>query len=183
MTGPADLIVEEPRWLQALPDLQAAADTAMAVALRDANLDPAECEIALLACDDTRIAALNATFRGRRRATNVLSWPTFPLAPGQPDAGSAFRPEARFGEPVALGDVAIAFQTSAREAEQRGVGLKSHVIHLILHGTLHLLGYDHRTDADAEVMEGKERRLLAGLGISDPYVLVEADAGPSASDR
>lgn len=183
MTGLVELVVEEPRWLEVLPDLQAVADRAAAVGLREAGFDPTVCEIALLACDDARIAALNERFRSRMGPTNVLSWPAFD--PGGAKAGLAPRPPARLreGAALALGDLAIGFQTVTREAEARGVGLNSHVIHLILHGTLHLLGYDHETEADAGAMEATETRLLAGLGISDPYALVEHNAARSASDR
>lgn len=182
MTGPVDLVVEEPRWLRALPDLQQAADLAASAGLRQTGLDPARCEIALLACDDAQIAALNGRFRGRPRPTNVLSWPVLP--PDADRVGGFPKPPAAAGDrPVALGDLALAFQTVTHEAEQRGVGLKSHVIHLILHGTLHLLGYDHETEADAALMEATETSLLKGLGVSDPYALVENDAGLPVSDR
>lgn len=149
-----DTICEDPRWQDAhLPDLAARAAGATGRLL---GLDPA-LEIAVLGCDDARIAALNAAFRGKSAPTNVLSWPAEDLAPGEVPTG----PE--------LGDIAIAWETCAREAEEQGKPLEAHVTHLLVHGTLHLLGHDHMTDAEAEVMEGLERDVLAGLGLPDPY--------------
>lgn len=181
MSATVDLVIEAEDWQAALPELAEAADAAARAAIADAGIDPDRHSLCVLACDDRRIAALNAQFRDRERPTNVLSWPAFPLAPERPGDPPKHPPEPRGPDPLHLGDVAIALQTAAREAESRGVSLKSHVIHLILHGCLHLLGHDHETEEDAERMEGIETRLLAGLGIDDPYILVETDAGGSAS--
>ena len=168
-----DLIVEADDWEQALPGLQTAATQAAELALGEAGLDPDAYSVAVLACDDARIAGLNAEFRGKPSPTNVLSWPAFPLAPAAPGAPPNRPPVPPTGSPAAgrlpLGDVAIALQTVAREADERGVPLKNHAIHLILHGCLHLLGYDHETPQDAELMEDLERRALARAGIHDPY--------------
>ncbi len=114
-------------------------------------------EIALLACDDTRIATLNADFRSKPSATNVLSWPSGPWTPTRlpPD-----------GE---LGDIAIAYGTCVREAAEQGKALADHTTHLIVHATLHLLGFDHETDAEAGEMEALEVEILARLGLPDPY--------------
>lgn len=159
-----DLVVEEEGWLTALPDLPALAETAARAALDAAGLSPEDHEIALLACDDARVADLNAEFRGKPSPTNVLSWPAHDLAPLSPGARPPLPPLAG-----PLGDVAIALETCRREAETAGLPLKDHVLHLILHGCLHLLGFDHETEADAALMEDMERRLLARLGIADPY--------------
>ena len=163
-----DLIVEADGWEQALPGLDAAAAQAAELALSEAGLEPAAYSIALLACDDSRIAGLNSGFRGKPAPTNVLSWPAFPLAPAAPGAPPPRPPAPPSGGRLPLGDVAIALQTVAREADERGVPLKNHAIHLILHGCLHLLGYDHETPQDAELMEDLERRALARAGIPDP---------------
>lgn len=120
-------------------------------------------EVVVLGCDDARIAALNADFRGKPRATNVLSWPSVehaPRAPGQPP---------RLPDTVELGDIAISYDTCLAEAGAQGKPLADHVSHLLVHATLHLLGYDHEDDADAETMEAAERSILAGLNILDPY--------------
>ena len=125
--------------------------------------------ISLMGCDDARIAVLNADFRGKPQPTNVLSWPSEERgaefvgeAPEPPEPGD---PE----DPESLGDIAIAYETCAREAEEQGKPMPDHVTHLIVHGVLHLLGYDHIEDEDAAVMEALEVRILASLGVSDPY--------------
>ncbi len=146
--------VEDPRW-EAL-GVAALAERAARAAVAAAGLDPEHCEIALLAADDARVAALNAAFRGKPAPTNVLSWPSGegPAAPG----------EGRF-----LGDLALAYETCLREAEEAGVAPADHVTHLVVHGTLHLLGRDHASDAEAEEMERLETKILATLGVADPY--------------
>ncbi|MBK0400906.1 rRNA maturation RNase YbeY [Limibaculum sp. M0105] len=164
-----DLVIEEEGWLDAVPDIEALAERAARMALDGAGI-AADCyEIALLACNDDRIAALNADFRGKPKPTNVLSWPAFDLAPGTAGATPAAPPAGRPDAPVALGDVAIALQTMRREAEDASIPLKDHAIHLILHGCLHLLGFDHESEQDAALMEGIERRQLVAAGIADPY--------------
>lgn len=161
-----EALIEDSRW-EALR-LEALAEGAALAVLDRLGLDPAAYEISLLACNDKRIAELNADFRGKPQPTNVLSWP------------SGERGAARAGEmphlpapeppvPVALGDVAIAFETCAREAEEAGRPLRDHALHLLVHGTLHLLGFDHERDGDAELMEGLEAEILQGLGVADPY--------------
>lgn len=156
----ADVLIEDPRW-DALA-LDALVDPALsAIAVR---LELPKLEVALLACDDTRIAALNARFRGKEAPTNVLSWPSGPWTPNDlPEDGE-------------LGDIALAFDTCAREAAEQGKPLTDHVTHLVVHGALHLLGFDHETDADAAEMEGLEVAILARLGLPDPY----RDAGDTA---
>ena len=164
-----DLIVEEPGWERALPDLHPIATRAAELALGAAGLSPHAFTLAVLACDDDRIAALNAAFRGKSMPTNVLSWPAFPLAAAMPGALPGRPPGPQAGQRTPLGDVAIALQTVVREAETGELPLKNHTLHMILHGCLHLLGYDHERPEDAELMEGLERRALASAGIADPY--------------
>lgn len=125
--------------------------------------------VSLLATDDDRIAELNTVFRAVSKPTNVLSWPAFNLAPAAPGASPHAPLPASTPGRTALGDVALAYQTCTREADAANLPLKNHVTHLILHGILHLLGFDHETDPDAERMEGIERAVLDGLGIADPY--------------
>lgn len=164
-----DLVVEEPGWEHALPDLHEVATRAAELALAAAGMTPDGVSIAVLACDDARIALLNREFRGKSRPTNVLSWPAFALAPAARGARPARPQLGSSGARTPLGDVAIALQTVVHEAAAGGLPLKNHALHLILHGCLHLLGYDHERPEDAELMEGLERQALATVGIPDPY--------------
>ncbi len=155
-----DTIIEDPRW-DALA-LEQLAETAASAALSHLGLDPAAFEIAVLACDDARIAALNADFRGKPTPTNVLSWPSEDRDPDALPRGDAQMPEE-------LGDIAIAWDTCAREAAESGRAPEQHVTHLVVHATLHLLGYDHVDDREATVMEAIETEILGKMGIADPY--------------
>ncbi len=157
-----DCIIEDPRW-NALGFDHLAEGVARAT-LATLGLAPDGHEIAILACDDARIRVLNADFRGKSAPTNVLSWPSDARAPAAPGMMPAL-PQT----PDALGDIAIAFDTCAQEAADQGKTMQAHVSHLIAHGILHLLGFDHIHDADAALMEGTETRILASLGILDPY--------------
>jgi len=120
-----------------------------------------EAEVSLLLCDDSFIKDLNKKWRGLDKPTNVLSFPA-----GGPELSDA--EEADFG-PL-LGDIIIAYETTQREAEDDGKSFESHVTHLIVHGFLHLIGYDHLIAEEAEEMEALERAILADLGIDDPYL-------------
>ena len=157
-----DVMIEDPRWAEiGLADM---ATRAVAAALT--HLPAAPWEVSVLACNDARIANLNADFRGKPMPTNVLSWPSeersAPMAGAVPDM-----PKVNQG--LELGDLAIAFDTCQREAAAAGIPMADHVSHLLVHGTLHLLGYDHEDDEDGNLMEAFETRILAGLGIADPY--------------
>jgi probable rRNA maturation factor len=168
-----DVVIGDARW-EAL-DLPELADRAAAATLARLGL-AAPWEVALLATSDAEIARLNAEFRGKPAPTNVLSWPAQPLAPpapGQPPPPPT--PDAT-GE-RALGDVALAWETCAREAEIGGKPLADHATHLVVHAILHLLGYDHICDDDAALMEGLETEILKGLGLPDPYSGDEAPEG------
>lgn len=163
-----ELVVEDAAWASALPDLDDTVEQAARMALDTLPEDHRDAEICVLACNDTRIAALSSEFRGKPAPTNVLSWPAHALSPDAP-GGAPDLPPAPESGPIFLGDVAIALQTSAREAKESSRPLKSHVLHLMLHGTLHLLGYDHETPEDAELMEGIERKAMTSAGYPDPY--------------
>jgi probable rRNA maturation factor len=149
-----DLAIESEGWT-ALGEAEAVAREAIEAALTVAGQAPGELSSSLLLTGDEAVRRLNRTFRGQDKPTNVLSFP----APPQPGV-SGRRP---------LGDIALAFETVAREAESEGKTLADHAAHLIVHGTLHLLGYDHETEAEAETMEALEVEALARLGIADPY--------------
>ena len=115
--------------------------------------------MSLVLCDDAFIRALNRTWRGKDRPTNVLSFPTGPGEPRAPDAG-----------PTLLGDIVVSYETAAREAREEGKSLPDHLAHLVVHGMFHLLGYDHEDDSEADVMEALEGRALAALGVASPYL-------------
>lgn len=160
--------------LWAALDLASLAERAAGAALRHLSLDAEVCEISLLATDDAAIAELNGEFRGKPQPTNVLSWPAQDLGAQIAGAAPAAPQADSFGD-IALGDIALAFETCAAEAERAGKPLADHVTHLIVHGVLHLLGYDHVRDADATLMEGLEAAILGRLGMDDPY---RVDEGP-----
>jgi probable rRNA maturation factor len=122
-------------------------------AMLTAPLPPGTYQVTLLLTDDAEMRVLNRTWRGKDTATNVLSFP----------ANDAIR------EPGLLGDVVLAYETTRKEAREQNIALEDHVAHLVVHGVLHLLGFDHAEDAEAERMENLERTALASLGIADPY--------------
>ncbi|MBF2717351.1 rRNA maturation RNase YbeY [Agrobacterium vitis] len=113
-------------------------------------------EVSLVFTGDTEIQAINSEWRGQDKPTNVLSFPAYPIEPGDKPG------------PM-LGDIVIARQTVEREAAELEKTITDHLTHLMVHGFLHLFGYDHMTEDEAEEMEGLETRILAGLGLSDPY--------------
>jgi probable rRNA maturation factor len=169
VTPPAvDLRIAAGDW-SALATPEALAERAAGAACAELGLDAGGYEVAILLTDDAEIARLNADFRDKPTPTNVLSWPAFPLSPGA-DGVPPSPPRAQAGEETPLGDIALAAETVAREAEERGLAMADHATHLITHAFLHLLGYDHRTEAEAEAMERVERRALARIGVADPYV-------------
>jgi len=149
------ILIEAGDWPdeQALETLVRPAVTA---ALAEAEIGQAATELSLVFTDDAHIRALNAAWRKKDKATNVLSFPAFPV-----ERGNAL--------PPMLGDIVLASQTVASEALLEGKPFHHHLSHLIIHGLLHLLGYDHETAAEAEEMEAAERRALGRLAIPDPY--------------
>ena len=120
-------------------------------------------ELSVRLAGDDEVRALNAKWRGKDQATNVLS---FPLA-----NADDFRAAKIPGMELLLGDIVMAHGVCEAEAAEKGVSVQDHATHLLVHGTLHLLGYDHQADADAAEMEAREIRALARLGISDPYAV------------
>ncbi|MFL4468347.1 rRNA maturation RNase YbeY [Tateyamaria armeniaca] len=161
-----EVILDDERW--AAFGLEALAEQAVAATLRGLDLDPARIEVAILGCDDAHITILNTDFRGKPSATNVLSWPEADLS-AETDGGIPHHPEPDPDGTISLGDIAIAYDTCAREAAEQGKPMRDHVTHLIVHGTLHLLGYDHIRDLDATRMETLEVKLLGIMGVPDPY--------------
>ena len=145
---------------------EALATRAATAALEGVGLIATHFEISVLACNDTRIKQLNADFRQKGQPTNVLSWPSEERA-AEIDGEMPIAPTLPMG--AELGDIAISFDTCAREAAEAGKPFDQHVTHLIVHATLHLLGFDHTRDSDAGLMEGLETEILGKLDIPDPY--------------
>jgi len=121
------------------------------------------CEIAILLTTDAKLQNLNLQFRGVDKPTNVLSF----------SALNVDRPPLMEGRPLFLGDIAIAAETVMREAHEQNKTVSDHLSHMIIHGTLHLLGYDHEDESEAHKMEALERKILATQSIADPYVVLE----------
>lgn len=128
---------------------------------------PALIEVAVRLTSDDEVHQLNRQYRHKDKPTNVLSFPMI-----QPDLLEAVTANSDDGE-VLLGDIVLALGVCTAEAEERGIAVADHAAHLIVHGTLHLLGYDHQGDAEAEAMEEMERAALASLGLHDPYPVRE----------
>lgn len=158
MTPAIEVLVEDAGWRDGTPDAVGLAERAATAALSAAG---ARGGLAILLADDDRLAELNAGFRSREGPTNVLSFPAPANAEGW------------------LGDLALALGICRREAASQGKRLEHHLQHLVAHGVLHLVGYDHETDADAEAMEALEVKILASLGAPDPYAAERGDHGQS----
>ncbi|ADG08552.1 rRNA maturation RNase YbeY [Caulobacter segnis] len=150
MTITVDIEIEDEAWTKAAEDAEALVWRA-AQAVLDAHEDIEGQGIVILLTNDDTVQGLNRDFRQKDYATNVLSFPSPPNPEGQ------------------IGDIALAYGVCAREAEEQGKPLAHHLQHLVAHGVLHLLGYDHESDDEAEAMEALEREILAGLDVPDPY--------------
>jgi probable rRNA maturation factor len=157
-----EVLVQSPKW-KAEPRAAAIVRKAIRTAAIAASTPRAE--LAIVLTDDSAIKALNRDWRGQDKPTNVLSFPA--ANPRGPKRASS----ATF---LSLGDVVIAFETTAREARADRKALKHHLAHLAVHGFLHLIGYDHDKDRDARKMESLEVAILAGLGVADPYAVRQA---------
>ena len=154
-TPEIDLIIEDDRWSAALPDAEGLTESAIEAAFLGAKYRE-KVSLSVLLADDGRIRTLNNTFRGKDKPTNVLSFPAeeTPVFPG---------------EPRVLGDIALAYDTMLGEAKDGNRPLRNHFLHLIIHASLHLIGYTHESDEEAEHMETLEIAILAGLGVPNPY--------------
>jgi probable rRNA maturation factor len=150
-------------WAAAFPDAERVAGSAARIAVASgttvAGIAPqTPIELSIVLTDDAEQRCLNRSWRGVDRSTNVLAFPGWePGRPAPPDA------------PVLLGDVVLAFETVKRETEEQDKSFGDHLSHLVVHGVLHLFGYDHGTDAEAAAMETLETSILASLGVADPY--------------
>jgi len=150
-----DIEVEEDGWFDALPDVRDVVELGISSALRAAGFKE-QADIVVLLCSDDEMTSLNKAHRHKDAPTNVLSFP----------APSSMRIKGMLAH---LGDMALGLETCVREASEQKKTVKNHVLHLSIHGALHLLGYDHQTDDEAEVMEALERDILNHLGVADPY--------------
>lgn len=159
-----ETVFEDDRWHDLALD-HLARDAASAT-FAHLGLGSEDWDIAVLGCDDARIASLNADFRDKPAPTNVLSWPTEDRAPDED--GAVPCPPVPGPDPE-LGDIAISYDTCLREAMAGGTPPADHVTHLLVHGILHLLGYDHMRDKDATLMERTEAAILGKMGLPDPY--------------
>ncbi|MGB0504693.1 MAG: rRNA maturation RNase YbeY [Pikeienuella sp.] len=160
MTLAIEFNIEDEAWSNAAPWYREVALRAAGTAIAATGLTPQNVEISALLCGDERIADLNSAFRGKPTPTNVLSWPAHEATP---ENAPTLAPDGF------LGDIALARETVETEAKAQHLTVENHFAHLFAHGVLHLLGYDHETDADAEVMEGLESQAMAKMGIKDPY--------------
>jgi probable rRNA maturation factor len=166
-----EVLVVADCW-QAEAEAEAVIQRAVALAAEIADADVGEAELAVMLTDDAGIRTLNLNWRGIDKPTNVLSFPALPPtgAVGPDDA------------PRMLGDIAIAYETTRKEADDEQRPFDHHLSHLAVHGFLHLIGYDHEKDDDAEAMEGLETEILAQLGIPDPYADRDPDADRERMD-
>jgi probable rRNA maturation factor len=152
-----EVLVVADCW-QTEPDAEVVIHRAIEAAAQFADADVGEAELAVMLTDDSGIRTLNSNWRGIDKPTNVLSFPALQAPAGAPSDA-----------PRMLGDIAIAFETTRKEADDEQKPFDHHLSHLAVHGFLHLIGYDHENDDDAEAMEGLETEILAQLGIPDPY--------------
>ena len=152
-----EVLVTAECW-QAEPEAESVIHRAIEAAAEIADADTGDAELAVMLTDDGGIRTLNGNWRGIDKPTNVLSFPALqPVGDASDDM------------PRMLGDIAIAYETTRREADEEDKPFDHHLSHLAVHGFLHLVGYDHEKDDDAEAMEALEREILAQLGIPDPY--------------
>ncbi|WP_295881230.1 rRNA maturation RNase YbeY [uncultured Bartonella sp.] len=156
MTVHYDMAINADGW-QNEETLRQLVDGVLQATLLELGFDNIDSELSLVFSNDADIREINAKWRHIDKPTNVLSFPAFALQPGQ-EPGEI------------LGDIVIARETVEREAAEEDKSFDDHLSHLVVHGLLHLMGYDHQNDDEAEQMEALERKILASLGISDPYL-------------
>lgn len=156
------LTVEDARWSEALPTLEADLFAAIDATLDAVGEDEDPLELSVVLTSDAAVQTLNRDYRHKDAPTNVLSFAARDLGVVLPDDAGPEVPEP-------LGDVIVAYETTAGEAAEQGKPLRAHLLHLTVHGVLHLLGFDHLEDADAEEMESVESDVLLALGLPDPW--------------
>ena len=170
---PIDLRIEDPAWSESLDRIEELVEKAAATALKAVDFRPERCVISVLLCSNDEIAELNSRFRGRDGPTNVLSWPSLtlekPLSGERDLRALAAKTTGAPLEEIFLGDLALAFEVVKSEAQAGFKSLEAHLLHLIVHGVLHLLGYDHEAEDEAEAMATLEVAALSAIGVADPY--------------
>lgn len=156
-----DISIQDPRW-ESIPDVEKLVEKAVNTAINTAPMPKAafekDLEISVVLANDDLVQVLNREYREKDKPTNVLTFAT--LDSEAPETGNELN----------LGDVILSYQTIDREAQEQGKFLNDHIIHLVVHGTLHLLMYDHQTKDEADTMETLEIRILERLGIQNPYI-------------
>ena len=164
--APLTIDIAEPcaLWRERVPDIERVCGEAARAALAGAATALGPAELSIVLGDDALVRALNRQWRGQDKPTNVLSFPALPTA-------------LPLDAPRLLGDVVLAFETLAAEAAAQGKPLVHHLRHLVVHGVLHLLGFDHEAAGEAERMEALEVAVLAAFGVPDPYSVTEASHG------
>ncbi len=162
MAVKVDLRVDCKAWKDALPDVKKTVEKAVRAAWKAGNtgdfaLPVKNAEVSVMLTNDDAVHALNREYRGVDRPTNVLSF------------AALDDEDEPIVDPMLLGDIVVAFETTEREAAEQNKSPEEHFFHLIVHGVLHLIGYDHVEDADAEVMEALETKIMIENGMDDPY--------------
>ena len=162
MTFKVAVRIDRQSWVNELPEVKKLVKKAASAAWHEGNtadfkLPVKSAEVSVLLCDDAAVRQLNKTYRGIDRATNVLSF------------AALDDEDEPIVDPLLLGDIAVAFETTKREASEQKISLADHLFHLIVHGVLHLIGYDHITDDEANVMEALETKILTQNGMENPY--------------
>lgn len=155
-----DIIIDDPRWLNHSSNWESDLTEVITKGLIYLNWSM-PCEIAVTLSNDAMIQPLNRDYRAKDSPTNTLSFPSF-------ERGDI--PNDTAGEPIPLGDIIIAYETMVKEAHEQAKDLKSHMTHITIHGLLHLLGYDHIIDSEAEIMEALEIKILETFNIGNPYI-------------
>lgn len=164
-----DILVRDEAWDSVIANISGVCGETAKVAFSAGISDPVAAEAALVLADDAFVAALNQEYRNKSGPTNVLSFAALDGDDTHPGGGD--------GAPLMLGDIIIARETTEREALETGISVEHHLRHLVVHGILHLLGYDHLEEDDAEEMETLEIQVLAGMGVADPYGVDLGDVG------
>lgn len=156
-----DINIEGNSWIEELPNIEEFTLNVCIEVIKypEDEIPPESLEVSVLLCGDQQIRKLNNAFRGKDKATNVLSFP----------ADGEFDEHHHSSHIAFMGDIAISFDTIKKEAAEQDKSFKDHYAHMLTHGMLHLLGFDHTQTDDAEIMEGLEVQILEKLGIKNPY--------------